>query len=83
MLISTIKFTSIEHPLKFYGIPSIIFIGLGIFFTFLSAEYYAEVGRLNTNTTILAAGTSLLGAVLFLTAILLYSLVSVVRERKN
>ena len=83
VLISTIKFTSIEHPLKFYGIPSIIFIGLGIFFTFLSAEYYAEVGRLNTNTTILAAGTSLLGAVLFLTAILLYSLVSVVRERKN
>ena len=83
VLISTIKFTSIEHPLKFYGIPSLFFLAIGIFFTFISAEYYTEVGRLNTNTTILAAGTLLLGAVLFLTAILLYSLVSVVRERKN
>ena len=25
VIISTIKFTSIEHPLKFYGIPSMIF----------------------------------------------------------
>ena len=83
VLISSIKYTSIEHPLKFYGIPSILFLGLGILFTFVSAEYYIEIGRLNTNTTILAAGTLLLGAVLFLTAILLYSLVGVVRERKN
>ena len=54
VLISTIKFTSIEHPLKFYGIPSLFFLAIGIFFTFISAEYYTEVGRLNTNTTILA-----------------------------
>jgi glycosyltransferase involved in cell wall biosynthesis len=81
VLISTIKFTSIQHPLKFYGIPSIVFIGLGIIFTTISVDYYAEIGRLNTNITLLAAGTLLLGAVLFLTAILLFTLVSVVREK--
>tara|TARA_B100000029_G_scaffold509957_2_gene600317 strand:+ start:109 stop:984 length:876 start_codon:yes stop_codon:yes gene_type:complete len=81
VLISTIKFTSIQHPLKFYGIPSVIFIGLGIIFTSISVDFYAEVGRLNTNITLLAAGTLLLGAVLFLTAILLFTLVSVVREK--
>ena len=81
VLISTIKFTSIQHPLKFYGIPSVIFIGLGIIFTSISVDYYAEIGRLNTNITLLAAGTLLLGAVLFLTAILLFTLVSVVREK--
>jgi len=81
VLISTIKFTSIQHPLKFYGIPSIIFIGLGIIFTSISVDYYTEIGRLNTNITLLAAGTLLLGAVLFLTAILLFTLVSVVREK--
>ena len=81
VLISTIKFTSIQHPLKFYGIPSIVFIGLGIIFTSISVDYYAEIGRLNTNITLLAAGTLLLGAVLFLTAILLFTLVSVVREK--
>ena len=81
VLISTIKFTSIQHPLKFYGIPSMIFIGLGIIFTSISVDYYTEIGRLNTNITLLAAGTLLLGAVLFLTAILLFTLVSVVREK--
>jgi len=83
VLVSTIKFTSIQHPLKFYGIPSIIFIGIGIIFTYFSVEYYSEIGRLNTNLTLISAGTLLLGSVLFLTAILLFSLITVIRENKN
>jgi len=81
VILSTIKFTSIEHPLKFYGIPSVIFFIIGLSFTYLSAQYYTEIGRLNTNLTIVAAGTVLIAVVLLITSILLYSLVSVVRER--
>lgn len=81
VLLSTIKFTSIEHPLKFYGIPSMIFFAIGLFFTSLSAQYYTEIGRLNTNLTLVGAGTILIAVVLFITGILLYSLVSVVREK--
>ena len=81
VLLSTIKFTSIEHPLKFYGIPSMIFFAIGLFFTFLSIEYYAEFGRLNTNLTVIGAGCTLLAVVLLISSILLYSLVSVVREK--
>jgi glycosyltransferase involved in cell wall biosynthesis len=81
VILSTIKYTSIEHPLKFYGIPSIIFFIIGISFTYLSAQYYAEIGRLSTNLTIVAAGTILIAVVLLITSILLYSLVSVVREK--
>ena len=83
VIFSTIKYTSIEHPLKFYGIPSMILFVIGISFTYLSAEYYAEIGRLNTNLTIIAAGTVLIAVVLLITSILLYSLVSVVREKIN
>jgi len=83
VLISTIKFTSIQHPLKFYGIPSLILIGIGVIFTYFSVEYYGEVGRLNTNLTLISAGTLLLGSILFISAILLYSLITVVRENKN
>jgi len=82
VIISTIKFTSIEHPLKFYGIPSVFFLILGSIFTYLAVNYYAEIGKLNTNITLVAAGTLLMGAVLLITAILLYSLVSVVREKR-
>jgi len=81
VLLSTIKFTSIEHPLKFYGIPSMIFFVIGLFFVYFSTQYYAEIGRLNTNLTLVAGGTMLIAIVLLITSILLYSLVSVVREK--
>jgi len=81
VLLSTIKFTSIEHPLKFYGIPSMIFFAIGLFFVYFSTQYYAEIGRLNTNLTLVAAGTMLIAVVLLITSILLYSLISVVREK--
>jgi len=82
VIISTIKYTSIEHPLKFYGIPSLIFFIIGLSFTYAATQYYAEIGRLNTNLTIVAAGTILIAVVLLITGILLYSLVSVVREKR-
>ena len=83
VLLSTIKYISIEHPLKFYGIPSLIFFVIGLTFTFLSIQYYTEIGRLNTNLTLVGAGTILIGVILIITTILLYSLVSVVREGKT
>ena len=83
VLMSTLKYISIERPLRFYGIPSLIFFVIGLTFTFLSIQYYAEIGRLNTNLSIVAAGTLLIGIILIVTAILLYSLVSVVREGKT
>jgi len=82
VIISTIKYTSIEHPLKFYGIPSLIFFIIGLSFTYAATQYYAEIGRLNTNLTIVAAGTILVAVILLITGILLYSLVSVVREKR-
>ena len=81
VLISTIKFTSIEHPLKFYGIPSIIFLIIGSAFTYSAVQYYVEIGRLNTNLTVIGAGAILIGLVLLISAIILYSIVSVVREK--
>ena len=83
VLFSTVKYTSIEHPLKFYGIPSIIFLIIGLSFTFLSIQYYTEIGRINENITLIAAGTTLIGVILLITSILLYSLVSVVREKNS
>ena len=82
VLLSTLKYISIERPLVFYGIPSSIFFIIGLTFTFFAVQYYAEIGRLNTNLTLIAGGTLLIGVVLVVTTILLYSLVSVVREGK-
>ena len=81
VLFSTIKYISIEHPLRFYGIPAFICLTVGLFFTYLAVQFYTEFGKLSTNLTILSAGTVLVGVMLAITAILLYSLVSVVREK--
>lgn len=83
VLFSTIKYTSIEHPLKFYGIPSLIFFIIGLTFTTLSIQYYTEFGRINANIAIISVGTILIAVVLLIAAILLYSLVSVVRENSQ
>jgi len=83
VLMSTIKFTSIEHPLKFYGIPSVIFFIIGITFTYFSVQYYTEIGSLNTNLTLIAGSSLVIAVILIITAVLLYSLVSVVREKNS
>jgi len=83
VIISTIKYTSLQRPLTFYGIPSVIFLIIGSVFSYLAIQYYVEVGRLNTNLTTIGASTVLIGVVLLITAILLFSLVSVVRENSN
>ncbi len=83
VLFSTIKYTSIEHPLKFYGIPAIIFVIVGLSFSIWSIQIYAETGKIITNITLIGVGTTIIGVILIITSILLYSLVSVVRERKN
>ena len=39
VLLSTIKYISIEHPLKFYGIPSLIFLVIGLIFTYSAIDF--------------------------------------------
>ena len=83
VLFSSIKFTSIEHPLKFYGIPAIIFLGIGFVFMLWTFQTYAVEKEIITNVALIGIGSLVIGIVFLLTAILLYSLVSVVRERNT
>ncbi len=82
VILSTMKFISIEHPLKFYGIPGILFLAIGLFFIVWTVHEFAIGGSIITNISIIGIGLIILGSVLTMTSILLYSLVSVVRERR-
>ena len=83
VLLSSIKFTSIEHPLKFYGVPAIIFLGIGLTFMLWTFQTYAIEKEIITNVALIGIGSLVIGIVFLLAAILLYSLVSVVRESKS
>ena len=80
---STMKYTSIEHPLKFYGIPGIIFLAIGLFFVLWTLQSFSETRQIITNISLIGIGSVILGTMLSMTSIMLYSLVSVVRESNN
>lgn len=82
VILSTMKFVSIEHPLKFYGIPGIIFLAIGLFFIVWTLQEFTETRRIITNISLIAIGSTIFGTLLTMTSVLLYSLVSVVRERR-
>lgn len=81
VILSTIKFTSIEHPLKFYGISGLFFLGLGLVFLFWTIQLFTESGKIITNISLIGIGGVVIGIVLLVTATILYSLISVIREK--
>jgi glycosyltransferase involved in cell wall biosynthesis len=83
VILSTMKFTAIEHPLKFYGIPGFLFLLVGLFFIVWTIQEFTNTRQIITNLALIGTGSTLLGMMLLITSIILYSLVSVVRERQN
>jgi len=81
VILSTIKFTSIEHPLNFYGLPGIFFLGIGLAFIFWTLQLFSETGRIFTNISLIGIGGILMGVILLVTSTILYSIIAVVREK--
>jgi len=81
VIISTLKFTSISHPLKFWGIPGIVLLGLGFIFMFLSFQNLGYDRDIFTNYALVGIGGLVLGSIMMMTAAILYTIVSVVREK--
>jgi glycosyltransferase involved in cell wall biosynthesis len=82
VILSTMKFVSIEHPLKFYGLPGIIFLAIGLFFIVWTIQEFAHSRQIITNISLIGIGAIIMGTMLTMTSIMLYSLVNVVRERR-
>ena len=81
VILSTMKFISLEHPLKFYGIPGIIFLAVGLFFIVWTLQEFTISRKIITNLALIAAGSTILGTIFLMTSIILYSVVSLIRER--
>jgi glycosyltransferase involved in cell wall biosynthesis len=79
---TTFKLISIKHPLSFYGIPGFILLCIGLMFTVLTLSSFAETRTIITNQALLAVGSLVIGIVLLMTSSILFSIISVVRERR-
>jgi|TARA_B100001540_G_scaffold157741_1_gene139732 Glycosyltransferases involved in cell wall biogenesis len=81
VIISTLKFMSIHNPLKFYGIPGLIFLIIGLSFIAWTIQIYSVEQEIITNISLIGIGCVVLGSVFLMTAVILFSIVTVVKER--
>ena len=81
VILSTLKYVAIERPLTFYGIPGVILLCIGLAFGIWAAQIFSEQGKIITNIALVGVGGVILGTVLMITATILHSIVSVIREK--
>ena len=82
VIISTLKYVAMERPLTFYGIPGLVFLIIGVSFGLWAIQIFTIEGVLITNIALIGMGGVILGTVMMITATILYSIISIAKERK-
>ena len=82
VVMSTIKHVAIERPLLYYGVTGLSFLVLGLIFGAWTLQIYSEERVIMTNIALIGIGGVILGTILLISGTILYSIVSVVRERR-
>jgi glycosyltransferase involved in cell wall biosynthesis len=82
VVLSTVKHMSMRRPLLFYGVPGIIALLTAIAFWMWAFQIFAATRQVVTNIALVAIGATIVGLMLLTTAVILWVLVSVVREAK-
>jgi len=81
VLANTLKFVSIKHPLQFYGIPAIVLLTIGTILGGVFLDQYLN-NQIVFYGSLLASGiTFLVGAILLVTSIILFSMANLIRDR--
>jgi len=82
VVMSTIKHVAIERPLLYYGMTGLGFLVVGLIFGAWTLQIYAEERVVMTNMALVGVGGVILGTILLISGTILYSIVSVVREKR-
>jgi glycosyltransferase involved in cell wall biosynthesis len=81
VLADTIKYVSIKHPLQFYGIPGIGLIVAGLVLGGVFLDAYLNDATIFYGSLMGSVVLFLLGAILSVTAIILFSMANLIRDR--
>jgi glycosyltransferase involved in cell wall biosynthesis len=82
VIMSTIKHVAIERPLLYYGVSGLSFLIIGLIFGAWTLQIYSEERVVITNIARVGIGGVILGTILLISGTILYSIVSVVREKR-
>ena len=81
VLMNTLKYVSIRHPIKFYGIPGFVLTILGIVLGGIFLDAYLNDQVVFYGSLLGSVVLFLLGAILSVTAIILFSMANLMRDR--
>ena len=81
VLMNTIKYVSIRHPIQFYGIPGLALIVAGIVLGGIFLDAYLNQQIIFYGSLLGSVVLFLLGAILSVTAIILFSMANLMRDR--
>lgn len=82
VIMSTIKHVAIERPLLYYGVSGFAFLIVGLIFGAWTLQIYSEERQVITNIALVGIAGVILGTILLISGTILYSIVSVVREKR-
>ena len=82
VVFSTVKHVAIERPLLYYGVTGLCFIIVGLIFGGWTIQIYSEEEILPPGIALVGIGGVILGTILSITGVILYSIVSVIREKR-
>ncbi len=82
VLMNTLKFISVKHPISFYGLPGIALLIAGIVFGVQFLDEYLYNQTIFYGSLLGSVILFLLGAILLATAVILYSMATLMSERK-
>ncbi|MEM1998064.1 MAG: glycosyltransferase family 2 protein [Candidatus Bathyarchaeia archaeon] len=82
VILSTIKYLSIRHPLLFYGVPGVIMLLTAIGFWIWTIQIFSVTRQVITNIVLIAIGATIVGLIIMTTAVILWVLASLIREIK-
>ena len=81
VLVNTLKYVSIRHPIKFYGIPGFVLTILGVILGGIFLDAYLNQQVVFYGSLLGSVVMLLLGAILLVTAIILFSMANLMRDR--
>ena len=81
VLMNTLKYVSIKHPIQFYGIPGLVLVIAGIVMGGSFLDAYLNQQTVFYGSLLGSVVMFLLGAILSVTAIILFSMANLIRDR--
>jgi len=82
VLMNTLKFISVKHPIPFYGFPGIVLVIAGSIMGYQFLDAYLNKHVIFLGSLMAAIILFLVGTILCVTAVLLFSMATLMRERQ-